>query len=78
MGRKRREEPDGTFQSLPIFTVMLRQVLIFAKSQFLAQKIHSNQGSPGKQKFYLFDSQSDNSAKLHFDRELVMWYYLTS
>jgi hypothetical protein len=32
MGRKRREEPDGTFVSLPIFTVMLIQVLIFAKS----------------------------------------------
>jgi len=32
MERKRHEEPDGTFESLPIFTVMLIQVLISAKS----------------------------------------------
>jgi hypothetical protein len=35
MGRKRREEPDGTFESLPIFPVMLIQILIFAKNQFI-------------------------------------------
>ena len=32
MGRKRREEPDGTFESLHLFTVMLTQALIFVVS----------------------------------------------